>query len=221
VSQSADSPEIAEIPPSACNSLYGKEDDHGDDGSSPFCPEATETKNVLGANDNNPEIQALHGATAIAADCAPHVNDAEPSVPETSHERCDTTSLEAAEQRTNRTHSAFNTGCSDEFLNSLAEPLGRTSASTTASALSFPTLVDDERAVAGISNIIITKITDERIRSSGIQYKCELEPVWLPINLAKNAQMGPVCIRSYENGLILAQRLGTLRSRKRTLSQAC
>jgi hypothetical protein len=43
--------------------------------------EVTETDNVLGANDNGREIQALHGATAIAPDRSAHINDAEPSVP--------------------------------------------------------------------------------------------------------------------------------------------
>jgi hypothetical protein len=97
------------------------------------------------ADDNDREIQASYGATAIAPDRSAHINDAEPSVPETSYEGRDTGLLEAAEQQgINRTHSAFNTGCSDEFLNSLAESSGRTPASTTASALSFPTLADGQ-----------------------------------------------------------------------------
>jgi len=160
--------------------------------------EATETDNVLGANDDDREIQASHGATAIAADRSPHINNAEPSVPETSYDERDKAPLEAAEQQgTNRTHSAFNT---DEFLSSLAESSGQTPAST-------------------MANITTTKITDKRIGSSGIQYKCELKPVWVPVKLVENAQMGPVCIRSYENGLIRAERLGTLRSSKRKRSQ--
>jgi hypothetical protein len=161
--------------------------------------ESTETDNVLGANDNDREIQASHGVTAIAANLSLHINDAEPSVPETSYEGRGTGPLEAAEQQgTNRTYSAFNTDCSDEFLNSLAESSGRTPASTTASALSSPTLVDGNRAIADMANITITKIIDKRIGSSGFQYKCELKPVWVPVNLVENAQMGPVCIRSYE-----------------------
>jgi hypothetical protein len=70
-----------------------------------------------------------------------------------------------------------------------------------------------------MANITITKIIDKRIGSSGIQYKCELKPVWVPVNLVENAQMGLVCIKSYENGLIRAKRLGTLRTRKRTRSE--
>ena len=79
--------------------------------------EATKTDNILGTNDKDREIQASPGATAIAADRSPYINDVEPSVPQTSYERRDTTPLEAAEQQgTNRTHSTFNTGCSDELL---------------------------------------------------------------------------------------------------------
>jgi hypothetical protein len=36
VGQSADSPEIAETPKGACNSLYCEEDDHSEGGSGPF-----------------------------------------------------------------------------------------------------------------------------------------------------------------------------------------
>lgn len=186
--------------------------------------EATETNNVLGANDNDREIQALYGATAIAADRSPYINNAEPSVPETFYEGRDTAPLEAAErQGTNRTHSAFDIGRSDEFLYFLAESSGRTPASATASALSSSTLVGGKRSIVDMVNIIIIKITDKRIGSSGIQYKCELKPVWVPVNLIENAQIGPVYIRSYENGLIRAERLGTLRSgkRKRSQMEAC
>jgi hypothetical protein len=162
---------------------------------------ATETDNVLGANDNDRAIQASHGTTAIAGDRVLEVNNIEPPITETSYKGRDRAPLEAAEQQgTDRTHSAFDTGCCDEFLNSLTESSGRTPAST-------------------MPNTTITNITDKRIGSSGTQYKCELKPVWLPINLVENAQIRPVYIRNYENGLVRAERLKTLRSRKRTLSQ--
>jgi hypothetical protein len=89
---------------------------------------ATDTDNVLDTNDNDREIQASHGATAIAADRSPYINDAEPSVPKTSDERRGTTPLEAAEQQ----------GTNQTLPNSLAECSERTSASTTTSALSSP-----------------------------------------------------------------------------------
>ena len=90
-----------------------------------------------------------------------------PSLPFQKHpmrER-DTGPLEAAEQQgTDQTHSAFDIGCYDEE----AESSGRTPAST-------------------MSYITITSITGKRVRLSRIQYKYELKPVWLPINLVENA----------------------------------
>src|SRR5947209_4527552 len=125
--------------------------------------EATETDDVLGADNDGRATRASHDATVIAADLVLHINDAELSVLEASYEEGDTAPLEAAEQQgTNRTHSAFNAGYSNEFLNSRAESSGRTPAST-------------------MSNITITKITDERIGSPGIQHKCELKPARLPL----------------------------------------
>jgi len=63
------------------------------------------------------------------------------------------------------------------------------------------------------------KIFDKRLSPSGVEYRCELEPLWLAANLVGKAQMGGVHIRTYENGLILARRLGTLRPGKRKFSQ--
>jgi hypothetical protein len=96
--------------------------------------------------------------------------NAQSSIPETSYDERDTSPLEAAEQQqTDQTNSAFNLGCCDEFLSSLAESSGRTPASTTASALSFPTFADDKLATVRMSNITITKVIDNRIGSSGLR----------------------------------------------------
>jgi hypothetical protein len=65
----------------------------------------------------------------------------------------------------------------------------------------------------------MVKVPDKRSSSSGVKYKCKLEPLWLAANLAERAQIGHVHIRSYENSLVQANRLGTLRKRKRKLSQ--
>ena len=54
---------------------------------------------------------------------------------------------------------------------------------------------------------------------SGVEYKCELEPLWLAADLVERAQMGRVHIRSYENGLVREGRLRTLRAGKRKHSQ--
>jgi hypothetical protein len=65
-----------------------------------------------------------------------------------------------------------------------------------------------------ISNFTTAKILDERPSPSGVEYRCELEPLWLAAELVEKAKMGRVHIRSYKNGLIQANRLGTLRERR-------
>jgi hypothetical protein len=70
-----------------------------------------------------------------------------------------------------------------------------------------------------ISNFTAAKVLDERPSLSGVEYRCELEPLWLAADLVEKAKIGRVHIRKYKNGLIQANRLGTLRERKRKLSQ--
>jgi hypothetical protein len=68
-----------------------------------------------------------------------------------------------------------------------------------------------------ISNFRAAKILDERLSPSRVEYRCELEPLWLAADLVEKAKMGRVHIRNYKNGFIQASRLGTLRERKRKL----
>jgi hypothetical protein len=89
----------------------------------------------------------------------------------------------------------------------------------TVSASSLSGVGEDSLAIVDISKLITVKVLDKRSSSSGVEYRCELEPLWLAVGLAERAQIGRVHIRSYENGLIQANRLGTLRERKRKLSQ--
>ena len=70
-----------------------------------------------------------------------------------------------------------------------------------------------------ISNFTAAKVLDERPSPSGVEYRCELEPLWLAADLVEKAKMGCVHIRNYKNGLVQANRLGTLRESKRKLSQ--
>jgi hypothetical protein len=70
-----------------------------------------------------------------------------------------------------------------------------------------------------ILNFTVAKILDEWLSPSGLEYRCELEPLWLAVELVEKAKMGRVHIRSYKNGLVQANRLGTLRERKRKLLQ--
>ena len=70
-----------------------------------------------------------------------------------------------------------------------------------------------------ISNFTAAKIFDKRPSPFRFKYRRELESLWLTADLAEKVKMGRVHIRSYENDLIQANRLGTLRERKRKLSQ--
>jgi len=67
-----------------------------------------------------------------------------------------------------------------------------------------------------ISKLTTVKILDKRSNASGVEYECELklEPLWLAADLVEQAQMGRPCIRGYENELVRARRLLTLRKRK-------
>jgi hypothetical protein len=54
-----------------------------------------------------------------------------------------------------------------------------------------------------------TNILDKWLSPPGIEYMCELEPLWLDADLAEKVQMGGIRIRIHENGLIWAGRLTT------------
>ena len=86
------------------------------------------------------------------------------------------------------------------------------------SASSLSGVGENGLAIIDISKLTTVKVLDKRLSSSRVEYKCELEPLWLTADLAERAQMGHVHIRSYKNDLIQANRLGTLRERKRKLS---
>lgn len=79
------------------------------------------------------------------------------------------------------------------------------------SASSLSSVGEDGLAIVDISKLTAVKVLDKRSSSSGVEYKCELEPLWLAADLVERARMGRVRIRSYENGLIRDRRLKTLR----------
>ena len=80
-------------------------------------------------------------------------------------------------------------------------PNARFSEQTLVSASSLSDVGKDSLATVDISKLTTVKVLDTRSSSSGVEYKCELEPLWLAADLAERAQMGRVHIRSYENGL--------------------
>jgi hypothetical protein len=75
--------------------------------------------------------------------------------------------------------------------------------------------------MVNISTFTTTKILDKRSSPRRVEYRCELEPLWLPADLVKEVQMGCVHIRSYEKGLVRAARLDTLREHKRGSIHRC
>ena len=83
----------------------------------------------------------------------------------------------------------------------------------------MPGLGEGGLAVVDISKFTAVKILDKRSSPSGVEYRCEFEPLWLAPNLVKKAQTGAVQIKAYEKGLVQARRRGTLRARKRKHSE--
>ena len=87
------------------------------------------------------------------------------------------------------------------------------------SASSLRKIGENDAVMVTISTFTITKILDKRPSPCRVENRCELEPLWLPADLVKEMQMGGVRVRSYENGLVRADHLETLRDRKRRHSQ--
>jgi len=114
-------------------------------------------------------------------------------------------------QKADQTKPIVNTNGSNEAPPSIAETSEQTLALLTASASSLSDLGEGGPVIADISKFTTVKIPDKRSSPSGVEYKCELEPLWMAADLVERAQMGRVRIRSYENGLIRAGCLETLR----------
>jgi hypothetical protein len=94
--------------------VWSEEDDHNDDDGSPFsfcwCW-LPETDKILGEDDTNCEIRALHDAATIARECVLEFNDTELSIRETSREERGAGPGKAAElQRIDQTDSVEDRG---------------------------------------------------------------------------------------------------------------
>jgi hypothetical protein len=96
----------------------------------------------------------------------------------------------------------------------ISDSSGQTLAPATVPASSLPNCDEDGPVMVNISNFTTTKILDKQSSPCGVEYRCGLEPSWLPADLVKEVQMGCVHVRSYEKGLIRAARLGASRSTK-------
>src|SRR5437764_81772 len=95
----------------------------------------------------------------------------------------------------------------------------QTLTSATPSASDLPNLVEETPVAIDIFNFTTKKIIDQRRGSSGIEYKCEFEPLWLAADLVGKAKRGRVHIRRHENRLLREGRRKTLRQGKRKLSE--
>jgi hypothetical protein len=70
---------------------------------------------------------------------------------------------------------------------------------------------EDDSEMIKIPEFTTTKILDKRSSPCGVEYRCKIEPLWLPVDLVEETQMGRVHVRNYENELVRAARLDTLR----------
>jgi hypothetical protein len=159
---------------------------------------------MSGGGDIGWDIQASYDASKVADDPAVKIRQDEVPIRGMSHGVCDKGSVEADKLRK---------GPRIESL-SIAESQPLALAPATASSLSV--LGNDALATVNNSNRTVTKIVDKRLGPFGVEYKCEFESLWLPVDLVVKMEMGSVHAQGYERNLIRAGRLGTLRKRKRT-----
>jgi hypothetical protein len=141
-------------------------------------------------------------------------------IPGDDHNEHDTDSSQTDNlQGTDQTEPTVSTNDSDEASLSITESSEQTLPPIAASPSSLPDIGEGGLGMVDISKLTIAKILDKRSSPSGVEYKCELEPLWLAADSVERAQMGRVHIRSYENGLVREGRLRTLRAGKRKHSQ--
>jgi hypothetical protein len=77
---------------------------------------------------------------------------------------------------------------------------------------------ENDPVMVDISTFTTANILGKRSSPSGVEYRCELGPLWLAAEMVEGLQMGHAHILSYEKGLIRDARRDTLRSKKRKLS---
>jgi hypothetical protein len=117
-------------------------------------------------------------------------------------------------RRIDQTGPIIHSNDSDEAHLSITESSEQTLSPMTLSASSLLDVAEVGLAAVDILKLMTAKVLNKRSSSSGVEYKCELEPLWLAADLVERVQMGHVHIRSYENGLIREERLKTLRAGK-------
>jgi hypothetical protein len=120
-------------------------------------------------------------ASVVAGDAALEVDVASSSLRDRPHNEHDMGSVETDDlQRAGQTAPVVNTSVFDEAPLSTAESSGQTLALTTVSVSSLPDLGEGDPVMVDISNFTTAKILDKRSSPFGVEYRCELEPLWLP-----------------------------------------
>jgi hypothetical protein len=156
----------------------------------------------------------------VAAGGDPEVDRGSSFVRNRPHNEYDTDSAEADNlQNTDQADPIASTNSSGETHLSITRFSGQTLALMAVSASSLSDVSEDGLVIVDISKLTTVKVLEKRSSSSGVEYKCELEPLWLTADMAERAQMGRVHIRNYENGLVRDRRLKTLRVGKRKFSE--
>src|SRR5207248_8059338 len=98
----------------------------------------------------------------------------------------DTSSVETDNlQSTNQTKPITSTYGSGETHLSIARPSEQILALITVSASSLSDASEDGPAIIDVSKLTTVKVLDKRSSSSGVEYKCEFEPLWLATDLAE------------------------------------
>ena len=87
--------------------------------------------------------------------------------------------------RTHQTDPVASTNSSGEAHLSIARFSKQTLALMTVSASSLSNVGEDGLAIVDIAKLTTVKVLDKRLSSSGVEYKCEFEPLWLAADLAE------------------------------------
>jgi hypothetical protein len=207
--------EILETPTAVLDNMRHEEENNNDDGNTLYLRSRASTEIVdrdsVTANDGGLKVEEGNSDFRLR-----HDNDNDNdiiSVGTSQLRRASQMELTAKMNRAGQiklvvnANGSNNAQCSDQTL-----------ALTT--VLSSGLLKHDEGGLprVNMSRFRLTKILDKRSGLSKDEYKCELESLWLDAELVEKAPIGRDHIRTYEKALIRAQRIGTLRSGKRTFS---
>jgi hypothetical protein len=209
------STEIPETPTAVLDNMRHEEENNNDDGNTLYLRSRASTEIVdrdsVAANDGGLEVEEGNSDSRPRRDNDNDNDNDIISVGTSQLRRASQMELTAKMNRAGQielvvnTNGSNNAQCSDQTL-------------ALATVLSSSLLKHDEGGLPRVdmSRFRLAKILDKRSILSKDEYKCELESLWLDAELVEKAPMGRDHIRRYEKALIRAQRIGTLRSGKRT-----